>query len=55
MGDNNLNKVVDIIRTGTVPYRYEFDTVSGLAFGGAVLFVIFCFAFFQAVTTKILN
>ncbi len=55
MGDNELKKLADIIRSGTVPYRYEFDATSGLAFAGTVLFVTFCFAFFQALTTKLLQ
>lgn len=55
MGDSELKRLAEILRGGTVPYRYEFDAASGLTFGGAVLFVIFCFAFFRAITTKLLQ
>lgn len=52
---NSVQTIADILRTGTIPYRYEFDTATAVYFGAAVLFVIFAFAFFQQLSIKLLN
>jgi hypothetical protein len=52
MGSEALEQA---IKTGKIPYRYEYDIWSGLYFGLAILFVIFLYAAAQAVTQKLLQ
>jgi hypothetical protein len=45
-------KVLDMIASGQVPYRYETDTESALYFGLAVLVIVFLYAIAEALTRK---
>lgn len=47
--------IQEAIKTGKFPYRYEYDVVSGVYFGVAILFVIFVFALSNNVTKKLLQ
>lgn len=48
-------EVLNMIKSGKIPYRYEYDTESALYFGLAILVVIFAFAIAQSVTNKIIG
>lgn len=48
-------ELINILRTGTVPYRYEFDAESALYFGLAVLAIIFIFNLVQALTYRLVG
>lgn len=52
---NSAQAIAEILRTGTIPYRYEYDAASAMYFGAVVLFVIFAFAFFQQLSIKLLK
>lgn len=43
------------IKTGKFPYRYEYDILSGIYFGVAVMFVIFVFALANNITKNLLK
>ncbi|MBK8968634.1 MAG: hypothetical protein R3D58_07030 [Saprospiraceae bacterium] len=47
--------VLDMLKTGKVPYRYEYDTASAVYFGLAVLAVILVFTIAQAITRKLIG
>jgi hypothetical protein len=47
--------IQEAIKTGKFPYRYEYDTMSGVYFGAAVLFVIFVFALANNITKNLLK
>lgn len=48
-------EIIDILRTGRVPYRYEYDAASALYFGLAVLAIIFVFNLVQAFTRRLIG
>ena len=44
-----------LINTGSIPYHYEMDWISGLYFALAIALVLFSFALLQALATMILG
>lgn len=48
-------QVLQMIQSGTVPYKYEVDPKTGLYFGLAVLAVIFVFALSQSITRRLVG
>lgn len=51
----NNEALKNLVETGTIPYRYEYDSKSGLYFGLAILAVIFVYAITFLVTKKIIG
>lgn len=48
-------ELMQALRTGKIPYRYEYDTASALYFAGAIVAVAFVYALAQAVTRKLVG
>lgn len=48
-------EIIERIKTGKIPYRYEFDVQSGIYFALAIVAVIFIYAFAQAATSRLLS
>ena len=48
-------ELLQVIRTGKVPYRYEYDTASALYFAGAIVAVAFVYARAQSITRRLVG
>lgn len=47
--------VLNMIKSGKIPYRYEYDTQSAIYFGLAVLTIVFVFTIAQVITRKLIG
>ena len=50
-----MDALEQAIRTGQIPYRYQYDIWSGVYFGTAILVIIFVFTIASALTRKALG
>lgn len=48
-------EIIDRLKSGKIPYRYDYDKESGLYFGLAILAVIFIYALAQSLTARLVG
>lgn len=48
-------EIIEKLRSGKLPYRYDYNKQSGLYFGLAILAVIFVYALAQSITARLVG